>query len=196
MSHSPNPFSTRFIRPGAIAYRFEEGESAKTLVDRLESQGWLGEIIGPHGTGKSSLLEALAPELASRRRVVRFQLTATSPRLSLGQLFGGRWDAKTLVVIDGYEQLGAAARGLLAARRRLSGAGMLVTAHSRCGFPVLCETEGSEPRLAAIVEELVAGSGATISRSEVAQALQAAGGDMRDALFRLYDLYELRRNRE
>ena len=58
-----NPFSTRFVRPGAIPFCFPQGEGAGTLVTRLERQGWWGQIVGPHGSGKSTLLAQLRPHL-------------------------------------------------------------------------------------------------------------------------------------
>ena len=50
-----NPFSTRFIRPGAIEYLFAPGQTADSLIDRLRHNQWRGQIIGPHGSGKSTL---------------------------------------------------------------------------------------------------------------------------------------------
>lgn len=68
MNRAPvsNPFSTRFIRPGATTYRFPTGVSAHTLADQFFRQH-LGRaaIVGPHGSGKTSLLYALAPYLGS-----------------------------------------------------------------------------------------------------------------------------------
>jgi GTPase SAR1 family protein len=61
-----NPFSTRFIRPGATTYRFPEGISAASLAEKFfaQHQG-RAAIVGPHGSGKTSLLYALAPYLGS-----------------------------------------------------------------------------------------------------------------------------------
>ena len=68
--HAPrsNPFSTRFVRPGAVPYLFAPGQSADGLVRRLAGFGWRGQIIGPHGSGKSTLLAALAEPLARAGR--------------------------------------------------------------------------------------------------------------------------------
>src|SRR5262245_49587973 len=67
---SSNPFSTRFIRPGAIPFIFSAGESAESLVDHLRVNNWRGQIIGPHGSGKSTLLAALLPALQAAGRTV------------------------------------------------------------------------------------------------------------------------------
>ena len=63
-----NPFSTRFVRPGAISYLFEPGSSAADLIDRLAAHRWRGQIIGPHGCGKSTLLATLVDALARVHR--------------------------------------------------------------------------------------------------------------------------------
>src|SRR5262245_62831976 len=101
-----NPFSTRFVRPGAIPYQFVDGADVAALATRLEGQGWWGQIVGPHGSGKSTLLATLLPELRRRRRVVVVELHADRRRfLELA------WSREpTLLVVDGHEQLGWWAR--------------------------------------------------------------------------------------
>jgi energy-coupling factor transporter ATP-binding protein EcfA2 len=194
MSRHSNPFSTRFVRPGAIAFLFEEGCSAEALVERLQANRWLGEIIGPHGTGKSTLLEALKPALEEAgKRVVHLKLTAGRPKLSAEELLGGRWDRQTLVIVDGYEQLRFLSRCALGVRRKLAGAGMLITAHRSAGFPLLYETRGSELLAQRLVEQLTQGNDELLTRDDVVVAMQASRGNVRDALFRLYDLYESRK---
>jgi hypothetical protein len=65
-SPASNPFSTRFIRPGATTYRFPSGVSAATLAEEFLAQHeGRAAIVGPHGSGKTSLLYALAPYLGS-----------------------------------------------------------------------------------------------------------------------------------
>lgn len=55
-----NPFCTRFVRPGTMAYQVadEDAERLKRLVDDIRSTP-VGLIVGPHGTGKSTLVATL-----------------------------------------------------------------------------------------------------------------------------------------
>src|SRR5437016_5663581 len=66
-----NPFSTRFVRPGALPFRFSAGQTAASLVARLHELHWRAQIVGPHGTGKSTLLAALLPEIEAAGQQVR-----------------------------------------------------------------------------------------------------------------------------
>src|SRR5262249_23632578 len=65
---SGNPFATRRVRPGAIPFLFPTGESVGQLLDRLRAAGWWGQVVGPHGSGKSTLVAALLPELCQAGR--------------------------------------------------------------------------------------------------------------------------------
>ena len=67
-----NPFCTSRIQPGATPFIFPPGDSISQLVDRLREDNWWGQIIGPHGSGKSALLATItaAVERAGRRAVL------------------------------------------------------------------------------------------------------------------------------
>lgn len=59
-----NPFCTRFVRPGTILYQFADGDADRLnrLVGAIRSTP-IGLIVGPHGTGKSTLVATLRPSL-------------------------------------------------------------------------------------------------------------------------------------
>jgi hypothetical protein len=70
---------------------------------------------------------------------------------------------------------------------------LLVTSHRECGLPVLyC----AQPNLA-MVERLIGESlpwhGGRISRADIHRAWQRHGGNVREVLFELYDVFEARR---
>src|SRR5207244_3306778 len=64
-SRRDNPFATCWTRPGALPFRFADGENAERLIAKLAVQSWFGAIVGPHGSGKSTLLETLKPALVA-----------------------------------------------------------------------------------------------------------------------------------
>lgn len=190
-----NPFATRYVRPGAIAFRFASGETAEGLVARLRAAAWQGEIVGAHGTGKSTLLAALLPELErAGRSIVSFSLHDGERRLPADKRQLQSLGETEVVIIDGYEQLGALARLSIRRLCRKRRCGLLVTAHAHVGLPLLYATRVEMEMAKRIVAELLPAGDAAISPDDVARALAEQRGNFREALFRLYDLYELRRS--
>jgi hypothetical protein len=188
-----NPFSTRFVRPGALEYLFAEGESGEGVVGRLSENGWWGQIVGPHGSGKSTLLAALIPHLeAAGRRVISMTLHQGEHRLPS---LGVELNSSTQLVIDGYEQLGWFSRRRAKSRCRGAGCGLLVTTHRDMGLATVFETRPSEEVASAVVAKLLPGGQAEIGEAEIKAAYAAAGGNIREALFRLFDMYEERGRR-
>ena len=71
-SSESNPFCTRAVRAGALPFGFPVGSGPETVTRRLVECGWWGEIVGPHRSGKTTLLETIAPGLERcGRRLVR-----------------------------------------------------------------------------------------------------------------------------
>ena len=102
----PNPFCTRFTRPGQLSYDFSgghfsdevvgdgsgrgdrgggvsvDGAAAVAIGDRLFATlraRRFGLIVGPHGSGKSTLLKTLEPGLRQRFPHVRFVVLQGPP---------------------------------------------------------------------------------------------------------------------
>lgn len=189
---SSNPFSTRFIRPGAIDYLFPAGVTAESLVDRLAEHKWQAAIVGPHGCGKSTLLVALASELVKRgRKVVAAVMHQGEHGLPRAFHDWRTWTSTTQVIVDGYEQLSWWSRSTLAWRIRDRGAGLLVTSHEPTSLPELIRVHPLIENARLVVRQLVADP-QMISDDEIAQAFRSTEGDIREMLFKLYDLYEKR----
>jgi hypothetical protein len=152
-----NPFCTRFIRPGAISYRFAAEDSGQSTEQKIICMAnTIAEtprsvIVGPHGSGKSTLLHSLWPHLEKRfRSLERLQLHAPEPSDS-ATLLGRSWSHFVLVhkaqlrlwrqnrtqnqgrpsclVIDGFEQLSLMQRWQVVWVARCINQSLLVTAH-------------------------------------------------------------------
>lgn len=190
-----NPFSTCYVRPGRLAFRFSERWDASQLTRRLVDQGGWGQVVGPHGAGKSTLLHAWLPQLAGAGRdIVWWTLHAGERQLPAGWKSAAReWGPSTLVVVDGYEQLSWWSRRQLQSRCRRAGCGLLVTTHHDVGLPDLVSVRSSLDVVQALVAELTRNMPQRIAAEEVATCYQACQGNVRELFFALYDLYERRR---
>lgn len=190
-----NPFATRFTRPGALDFTFPDGQDAAQLVARLAAQGWWGQIVGPHGSGKSTLLHSLVPALeAAGRRIAWFTQGARERRLPVTPEETSYWDERTQLVVDGYEQVGWFSRQWLKRMCRSRRAGLLVTTHKSVGLPTLWTTQPDAMLLRQLVDRLLTAEQRPFIRDEdVSRCYQRHAGNLREALFALYDLYEQRR---
>ncbi len=190
-----NPFSTRHTRPGAIPFFFSPGQNAEQLVELLRSEDWRGEIVGPHGSGKSSLLCALLPALQNAgRSTLLIELHDGQRRLPVDLRRVDGMTENTVVIVDGYEQLSFWSRLQLKGfcrRRRL---GLVVTSHRPAGLPLLLRTSASLTLAEEIVQFLLRGQQRLVDASDLAQRFDRHRGDLRELLFDLYDLYEQQRH--
>jgi hypothetical protein len=195
-----NPFSTRHVRPGAIEYRFRDDlmkscENAEQLIDRFEAKGLQGQIVGHHGSGKSTLVATLIPAL-KRRGYDVLEVTLHAGERRLPQALPNRSRSQLLVVIvDGYEQLSRWNAWQLrrsCARRRF---GLLITTHRACMLPLLHETKPSLAVALELFATLFPDDDNRIAPADVEALYKQHCGDMRETLFGLYDLYEARRRR-
>ena len=194
MPSTSNPFATRFTRPGALAYLYPPGQSAESLLQTLQTSSWWGEIIGPHGSGKSSLLAELLPRISeSRRNVVQFSLHQGDRTLPVSKADVKAWNDQTQVVVDGYEQLSWWSKRRLQGWVKAQKAGLLITAHQPMGLPPLFTTQPTLALAQQIVAQLLECSQAQpLLDDDVAAAFAAHGANLREMLFFLYDVHQRR----
>ncbi len=189
-----NPFSTRFIRPGAVPFIFPSGVTVEMLVQRLEQQNWRGAIVGPHGSGKSTLLETLIPAIEQvGRRVLKIVLHDGQRRLPTDFSLPVSGGPPYVVIVDGYEQLGWWARRKLNSICQRSDSGLLVTLHSspaRYGLRELYLVQPKFEMFQQVVERLLKSADTSICPDDLTTAYEAHQHNMREALFELYDLIE------
>lgn len=191
--HITNPFATRHVQPGRLrplsATAAEQDLPA--AIAAIQAAGGSAAIVGPHGTGKSTLLRALAAEFAAAGRLAGLvQLRRGRDALAVFRLLG-RAAAGTTACLDGWEQLGPAGR--LGARflARLRGCHLVVTSHRRTSLPLHLMTSTSLALLETIVAALP-DHGGLIERADLADAFDRHGGNLRESLADLYDRFEIR----
>jgi energy-coupling factor transporter ATP-binding protein EcfA2 len=211
--HQGNPFSTRYVQPGALVYQFPAGASAELLLQRLREHGWWGQIVGPHGSGKTTLLHTLAAHLTLAERDTVWCTMKVGQRRVPSTVWRSRctWGSHSLVIVDGYEQLGFLARTRLRRCCRKSRAGLLVTSHRSAGLPPLYAMHCSLETVQQLVQQLLRDHSdlgrhpgncqdadflpktEVVARDDVIRTYQKWQGNVREVFFSLYDLYESRR---
>lgn len=211
-----NPFSTKCTSPGKVNYRFSasaSGGSAHTVNTHLElllqtlKASSRAAVVGPHGTGKSTLLHTFLPLLQKSYPKVAFHQLNNDPTLGFLKRFKERVGASKrirkelyelpaggLLVIDGWEQLS------WLARRRVVGSSighrltLLVTCHRRLpGWTLLHETKASPELIRWLAKDLLSDSPHTIKKL-IDEKLKARKLDpatnVRELWFDMYDVIE------
>jgi hypothetical protein len=207
-----NPFATRWVRPGAVPYCFGAGANAAQLLERLRDGGWRGAIVGPHGSGKSTLLATLVHAIEEKgirvqsilqrdgqRRLPRDILSRIRSRAKIGSTRHKKECGlpNELLIVDGYEQLSWWWQRRLSAICRRNHYGLLVTAHrenSVGSFSILFRTAPELATVQYLVDHVLPSHGGAIHPDDVATAFTQNKGNVREALFSLYDLFQQRRS--
>lgn len=196
-----NPFTTRWTRPGQIAPVDAEGAliDLASLLDRFAALGGRAVIAGPHGTGKSTLLNRLGEEAEARGQPTVICRLGSGPwrdaATAIATVLGAA--ASSLVCLDSWERLGRFSRWATLLSARWSGCRLLVTSHRPAGLPVLVQHEPTVATLGAIVRQLPEAErwlGAVITNADLREAFARQGPNLREALFQLYDRFEERQH--
>lgn len=179
-----NPFRVACVE----ALRFR-GTSVDELVARFESLGRRGALIGPHGTGKSTLMRELGARFEDAGRGVETLSLgeARPPTRARLAAWCARAEPGVVLLLDGAEQLGRLARARVRRATRRAG-GLLVTSHRPIGLPVLHEHRTGPELLRSLVDELVEDPALRAAlEPALADAFDRARGNLRVALRELYD---------
>lgn len=233
-----NPFSVRYVRPGAVPFFFEPSyieslqrkdpgrfedyfiqsvllhqETAtwigcQFLADRFERAGMRAQVTGPHGSGKSTLMDALCQafeergfsifswSLHDRQRFLPadFQegleaFLASSPEKN------GPSEPKNrrnrIIFLDGFEQLSPWSRFFFRSFCRNRNLGFLLSSHAPAfGLPVLLRAVPSFETLLRVIEYLLDDSPFSPTRGEIQELYLRNRGNFRSILFDLYDRFE------
>jgi hypothetical protein len=176
-----NPFGSRYI--DAIPFRFD-GEGLDDLLARLTELRGRGAIIGPHGSGKTTLME----QLGARLQDTGWQVVAVRTRegqSALAQLPNRPFSAQHAVLLDGAGHIGRVQWQRVLLRVRRAGR-LIVTAHVPGRLPMLFRCEPSITLLDMLVAELAPFHSADL-RPVSHSLYDQHNGNLRDVLRGLYD---------
>lgn len=180
-----NPF--RVERTEALAFR-PPGLPWEEVFARLEALRYRAAVVGPHGSGKTTFLEELAPRLETRGfGVERVFLNGRTPDLRKSALEDllNRLGPRDVLIIDGAEFLNR--RAWQRIRRGTESAGGLVLAtHAPGLLPTLFETRPSVELLRELVVELL-GDPKRAAALPLTEVYARHRGNLREALWELYD---------
>jgi hypothetical protein len=183
MTARNNPFASRCIE--RLTFQFEPGDDWGALLARLESNRWRGAIVGPHGTGKTTVLEQIAPHLRARGFQPRMVALREGYRFrDIAEIFQrSAAVAPAFILLDSGERLTVLQWLLL---RMITGraAGLLVTQHSRGRLPTVLEMNASPKLLRDLVGELCA---VDFHGLDVHELFQRHGGNIRECFRELYE---------
>jgi adenylate kinase family enzyme len=201
-----NPFSTRFIQPGALSYEFFGRTTANALAERVLSlPSKRAMIVGPHGSGKSTLVQSLLEPIsliapAVRIHSLRFSSAKNTNQLLLRERKG--WANGSIVLLDGYEQIPFWTRMLVERSVRRKSATLLVTMHKpRPGFELLWQTRTDGKTAEWVIGQLLPENqrGETITRllrsPDWTESRLRNGENLRESLFDMYDWWQKDANR-
>ena len=151
-----------------------------------EEQRNIGAIVGRHGSGKTRLLEEMAPHLREAGyQPELFRLSSESGMRDKERMVAElRKVVKPgFILLDGAEQLST--RLWLPLRAAASqAAGFVVTVHRVSRLPTLIECETNEALLQDLVEELC---GAPLMPFDAESLMLRHHGDLRNCFRELYD---------
>jgi len=191
-----NPFCTRHVHPGRMPALDAAGREIdlSRVLARLSEINGSAAIVGPHGSGKTTLLGRLADVLeAEGSCAARVRIGRIGDALAvLAALVRGR--RGSVVCVDSWERLGPIWAHAIRWCAFVSRTRLLVTAHGVGALPTLWECRPTPAVLRALVARLPCGDTVMppILEADVQRAFRDASGDIREALFLLYDTFEAR----
>jgi len=176
------------------------------LYSSLRKSDYRSQIVGCHGTGKTTFLTVFVPYLErhnhNANHVILHDGQRTLPRefwerhsSLVSQFKSGTIEKPSINVIDGYEQLSLAQKIRLRLCFRKGQCGLLITTHTPAWrLPVLMQTESNYETLQSVMAHLFRNQPNIKPPNEILcrSLFEQHQGNIRNVLFDLYDDYEAR----
>lgn len=185
MRPSDNPFNPRRVDELAFV---EHDHALAEVADRLRQCRYRGAIVGPRGSGKSAMLQALGDELMAHG-LTPLSLFADEQRhraLPMNwRKTVGRARPTDALLLDGYDLLPVWARAWVLVASQRAGA-VIVTSEREVRLPTIARPNASSTLLRELIGQL---DPSADQRIDVDAIFQEARGNLRDALKLAYDLH-------
>lgn len=189
-----------------MAYEFFGRGTIQSLSDQfLSFRSRRGMIVGPHGTGKSTLLDALQKDFLTRFPDIpvvheRFSRTPDSARCH--RVSTSAWLRDSIVILDGYEQVSLWSRWWIQTACWQKRIRLLVTTHQPLrSFDLLWRTSVDDQSAEWIVRHMLQLSNQEdweeklpllLSSKEWSDSRARHGHNIRETLFDMYDWWQSR----
>lgn len=178
-----NPF--RAQRTDALAF-VEFDLTVLGVAQDLAKHNHRGALVGPHGTGKSTLLQALGDHLVPHG-LCPLPLFMNSDERGTFPTVWRRTIANAhpndLLLLDGYDLLPIWARAWVLHKSRPAG-GLIVTSHRHTRLPTVAITRTSPALLEQLLDEL---DPVAAEQIDAFSLYRRCDGNLRDALRLAYD---------
>ncbi len=185
MKAHQNPFRSSSVEQ--IRYALDT-EALNQLADSALSLG-CSCLLGPHGTGKTTLLEDLEPHLQKRgvsTHWLRLNMDSSPAQRKAALQSLHTLERGSYCLFDGAEVLSRWQQFQLRRHLRRHGLGLIATLHRKSPFPILHHTQADWPLAEQLVRQLSKDhcSPALIEQAQV--AFRQSGGNVREVFRACY----------
>ncbi|MGH1441315.1 MAG: hypothetical protein ACRBBR_14460 [Cellvibrionaceae bacterium] len=180
MKPSQNPFRSSALRQ--LRYCIDADELS-ALLNKIKGLNYRACIKGPHGTGKSTLLEDIAKALKQAGHSIHWhyinrQMSNTEKKAVLSSIINSK--GESIHFLDGGEALGFISWNWLiqtSARKQIP---LLATTHYPCLLPVLFTTQRDINLMLTLSKQLAAGEWNDALKQTAIKAYNSHSGNVRE----------------
>ena len=185
-----NPFCTHWITPSSCEFHQRFDGELQHVIQTMIDSGYRGQIAGPHGVGKSTLMHQICKQLKMEG------LNPVQMNLDL-QLVGNsnkEIPVKNCIwVIDRFESLTRRQQSRIIKHTKRQSIGLLVTAHRQLSLPVVARLSPDVDHAIAVVRNLQSRVGKVyLDDDDVRQLWSECQNDLRELLMACYDKWQER----